>query len=79
MSEIIKSSETNDFKDLYDRLKKEVCISEAIKRKMADVCNYMWEHELSMISMEYATNVNFRLTMEIKETADDRKQETEQS
>ena len=57
---------TDDLKDLYDRLKKEVEISEEIKWELGHVCNYMWEHKLSMISMEYATGVNFKLEMEIE-------------
>ena len=56
---------TDDFKDLYDRLKKEVEVSEEIKWEFGRVCNYMWEHKLEMISMEYATGVNFKLTMEV--------------
>lgn len=60
---------TNDLKDLYNRLKKEVEISEEIKWELGHVCNYMWEHKLNMISMEYATGVNFKLTMEV---ADDK-------
>lgn len=55
----------NDFKGLYDRLKKEVEITEEIKWELGHVCSYMWEHKLNMISMEYATGVNFKLTMEV--------------
>ena len=58
---------TDDFKDLYDRLKKEVEISEEIKRELGHVCNYMWEHKLSMISMGYTTGVKFKLTMEVED------------
>ena len=58
---------TDDFKDLYDRLKKEVEISEDIKWELGHVCNYMWEHKLSMISMGYATGVKFKLTMEVED------------
>ncbi len=56
---------TNELKDLYDRLKKETEISEKIKRELADVCNFMWEHKLEMIQMEYATGISFKLTMEV--------------
>lgn len=58
---------TDDFKNLYDRLKKEVEISEKIKWDIGHVCSYMWEHKLNMISMEYATGVNFKLTMEVED------------
>lgn len=67
----------DDLKNLYDRLKKEVEISEEIKWELGNVCNYMWTHKLQMISMEYATGVNFKITMEIdeelEEAADDKR------
>lgn len=56
----------DDLKDLYDRLKKEVEVSEEIKWELGHVCSYMWEHKLKMISMEYATGVKFKLEMEIE-------------
>lgn len=67
---------TDDLKNLYDRLKKEVEITEEIKWELGHVCNYMWTHKLEMISMEYATGVKFKITVEIDkelvEAADDR-------
>ena len=56
---------TDELKDLYDRFKKETEISEKIKHEFADICNFMWEHKLQMIQMEFATNISFKLTMEV--------------
>lgn len=70
-----KTDELDDLKMLYDRLKKETEVSEKIKRDFYEVCNYMWEHKLGMIKMEYAigknVSINFKVTMEFEEAVNE--------
>ena len=53
--------------ELFERFKEETNLSEEIKRKLHDVCNYMWTHDLSKITVGYTSGVKFTIRKEVDE------------
>lgn len=53
--------------ELFERFKEETNLSEEIKRKLHDVCNYMWTHDLLKITVGYTSGVKFTIRKEVDE------------